>query len=215
MNISCTDEDLILAMVGSAADKADGEIFANGGPEKWNAIRRVYARNMKHIEARPSGIDPYLIDWTKVMTPIELKAWGCIRGIGIPFYPQFPVGRVFIDFADPLKKIGLELDGAAYHDKGRDRVRDESLARLGWKIYRVPGFEANDCMTIDHEELLDADACGAMARIEHVFFGTCEGVVRAIALEHYGKGKREFRYMDGALDAGNYASATLRAHCLV
>ncbi len=85
-------------------------------------------------------IDPYFLDWQ--FTPIEEQAWHCIRRIGLRLYPQIPVGGVFIDFGDPHKKIGVELDGKAFHDAERDRARDLKLWRLGWRIFRITGAES-------------------------------------------------------------------------
>ena len=46
---------------------------------------------------------------------------GCL---GLPFYPQYPIGKYFVDFADPVKKIVIECDGKKYHqDKEKDKRR--------------------------------------------------------------------------------------------
>lgn len=39
-------------------------------------------------------------------------------------------------------KIGVELDGKAFHDRDRDTVRDHKLWRRGWRIFRITGSEA-------------------------------------------------------------------------
>lgn len=86
--------------------------------------------------------DPYMIaDWAMLFTPIEAAIWSDIRAYGLPFWPQFPVGKYIVDFADPVRKIALECDGAAYHDAEKDRKRDEALAKMGWVTYRIPGRE--------------------------------------------------------------------------
>lgn len=107
-------------------------------PKRWQIIRDAYRLMLPRIMEGPAN--PYFLDWD--FTPIERLAWMDIRGGGLPLYPQFPVGRVFVDFADPILKIGVELDGAAFHQHERDYVRDTSLAEQGWKIFRVPGREA-------------------------------------------------------------------------
>lgn len=107
-------------------------------PARWQIIRDAYALMLpKIMEGR---VNPYFLEWD--FTPIERLAWMDIRGGGIPMYPQFPVGRVFIDFADPVLKIGVELDGAAYHQHEKDLARDTELAKRGWKIFRVKGRDA-------------------------------------------------------------------------
>lgn len=107
-------------------------------PKRWQIIRDTYELMLPRIMEGP--VNPYFLDWD--FTPIERLAWMDIRGGGIPMYPQFPVGRVFIDFADPVLKVGVELDGAAYHQHDKDLARDTVLAEQGWKIFRVKGRDA-------------------------------------------------------------------------
>jgi hypothetical protein len=108
--------------------------------DRWQIIRDAYDYLLpKIMEAglRHSAVCPYILDWD--FTPIERLAWMDIRGRGLPLFPQFPAGGVFLDFADPFRKIGIELDGAAFHERERDLIRDNKLVRLGWKIFRIPG----------------------------------------------------------------------------
>ena len=66
---------------------------------------------------------------------------------GFEVVPQLGVAGYFIDLAvrNPDKPgsflLGLECDGATYHSaksaRDRDRLRQEILERLGWKIYRI------------------------------------------------------------------------------
>lgn len=110
----------------------------------WNMIGQAYAQKLPHImEVRATGkrarTSPYFIDWSPMFTPIESYAWQDIRGQSLPLYPQFPVDGVFIDFADPYFKIGIELDGKGYHDHKKDLLRDSKLCLAGWRIFRIPG----------------------------------------------------------------------------
>lgn len=112
-------------------------------PARWQIIRDAYKERLPHILRRSAlnrTIDPYFLDWD--FTPIERLAWQDIRSSLMPFYPQFPVGRCFIDFADPYRKIGVELDGRAFHEETRDRARDLSLWEHGWRIFRIPGYKS-------------------------------------------------------------------------
>lgn len=87
--------------------------------------------------------DPYFMDWVNYMTVIEQNVWSDIRYLGLPFLPQFPVKRYFLDFADPVKKIGIEADGKRWHE-GReiqDRERQEELEQDGWEIVRIQGWK--------------------------------------------------------------------------
>lgn len=70
-----------------------------------------------------------------------------LRQHGYEVVPQVGVSGYFIDLAviDPQRPgtylLGIECDGATYHSskaaRDRDRLRQEILERLGWKLYRI------------------------------------------------------------------------------
>lgn len=110
----------------------------------WSRIRKHYARLGPRIMAAPRdewAFDAYLWDNGMMqMTPIEAWLWADLREVNAIVYPQFPIGGVFVDFANPVAKVAIECDGAAYHlDADKDRRRDERLQALGWTVYRIPG----------------------------------------------------------------------------
>ncbi|MGC4396013.1 endonuclease domain-containing protein [Hydrogenophaga sp. T2] len=110
----------------------------------WYAIRDHY----KHFEAKilaeradEWALDPYAWSQYLTLTPIEDWLWVHIRDANAIFYPQYPVGRFFVDFANPRAKVAIECDGAQYHkDKAKDQRRDDELSAMGWRVYRVPGY---------------------------------------------------------------------------
>lgn len=109
----------------------------------WNAIRDHYETRTPRILAGRKdewALDPY--EWNDVitLTPIEDWLWIHIRAANAVLYPQYPVGRFFVDFANPVARVAIECDGSAFHkDKAKDQQRDDELAAMGWKVYRVPG----------------------------------------------------------------------------
>jgi len=109
----------------------------------WDAIRAHYNALGPLILAERKdewALDPY--EWNDVvrLTPIEDWLWIHIRASNAIFYPQYPVGRYFVDFANPKARVAIECDGAEFHqDKAKDQRRDAELAAMGWKVYRVPG----------------------------------------------------------------------------
>lgn len=118
---------------------------------KWSEIRRHYARVGKWILATPKdewACDPYMWDMGQhmiFMTPIEENFWADARDAELILYPQYPANGFFIDFANPVAKVGIECDGAAYHqDKARDAKRQAILEANGWTIYRITGRECNE-----------------------------------------------------------------------
>lgn len=108
--------------------------------ERWTIIREAYSIVTPLILR--GGVNPYFLDWTYHRTPIEELAWIDIRRCGLPLYPQYPAAQYFLDFADPVKQIAVELDGAAYHEATRDVRRDRALLAHGWRTFRIPGKRA-------------------------------------------------------------------------
>lgn len=137
-------------------------------PNNWSAIRAHYAYHSPRILAAPKNEwagDAY--DWDDgqgiiYMTPIEAWLWGDIRAYDLVLYPQYPVGRFFVDFANPVAKVAIECDGAAYHqDKAKDAVRDRELLDLNWTVYRITG---SDCRTECDEETGEPGNAGRFIR---------------------------------------------------
>lgn len=123
--------------------------------------------NLKHFNKiresyktwKPRSCPYSYYDWSSIFTPIEDNVWGDIRLLGLPFYPQFPVGRYFIDFADPVNKIGIEVDGREWHqDIEKDLKRQKEIESMGWKIIRIQGRKTfktyEDYFPEDFEEKL-------------------------------------------------------------
>lgn len=113
--------------------------------DRFRALRANYAELGVAVAAGDASWtdreDPYQIaDWVPLFTPIEAAAWSAIRGAGLPLWPQLPVGRYFVDFGCPVKKVAVECDGAKWHDARKDARRDNDLIGMGWVTYRAPGW---------------------------------------------------------------------------
>jgi very-short-patch-repair endonuclease len=78
--------------------------------------------------------------------------------------PQVGVSGYFIDLAvvDPERPgtylLGIECDGATYHSskaaRDRDRLRQQVLERLGWKLYRIWSTDWFTNSTAEVEKLM-------------------------------------------------------------
>ena len=73
------------------------------------------------------------------------------RGLqnGVDFASQFPIRHSFIlDFAFPLRKLAVEVDGEKWHDtplgRQRDWFKDYILKKQGWTVLRFPGQKVLD-----------------------------------------------------------------------
>jgi hypothetical protein len=118
--------------------------------DRWDAIRSFYDLARSEIMASPPyewAIDPYEVDWSVIFTPIEFGLWQDIRSEGAVLYPQFPIGKFFVDFANPVARVAIECDGAKYHlDTKKDRERQAAIESLNWTVYRITG---RDCLLPD------------------------------------------------------------------
>lgn len=80
-------------------------------------------------------------------SPFEASVYQALTERGVQLVPQLGVSQYRVDFAvlDPQKPgrylLGIECDGAMYHSaataRDRDRLRQQVLEGLGWKIHRI------------------------------------------------------------------------------
>ena len=147
--------------------------------ERFARIRAFY--RARHDEIMADGQDwpdgeAYL--WEHEgriqLTPIERMLWHDIRQEGLILWPQYPVGRYFVDFGNPVAKVAIECDGERWHrDAKRDARRQAEIEALGWTVYRITG---RDCIT-DFTETQDDGAL-------RVTPGAARAFIRDIAARH-------------------------------
>lgn len=99
----------------------------------------AYARNRTLPVSEATGRAPDSIFEEQVIRALEKH--------GIPVDPQVGCGgfRIDIGVKDPQATgryiLGIECDGASYHSalaaRDRDRLRQEILERLGWRLHRI------------------------------------------------------------------------------
>lgn len=80
-------------------------------------------------------------------TTTEALLWQALCGsqLGVGFRRQFVIGRFIVDFAAPAARLVLEIDGGYHRDRQRaDARRDRELARLGWRVLRLPAELVRD-----------------------------------------------------------------------
>jgi very-short-patch-repair endonuclease len=98
-----------------------------------NPARRVVSRE-------PQNYSPIEVMFWNAYTATRPRA---LRGL----VRQYPVGRYRLDFAIPLQKFGIELDGWATHAStiaiAADRLRQRNLEEMGWHVVRFGGREVH------------------------------------------------------------------------
>lgn len=108
----------------------------------------------RYIDFAQRGMPALAADLTdsigEAESPFEEDVIREITALGYEAVPQVGTAgyRIDIGIRHPLEPgrfiLGVECDGAAYHSskvaRDRDRLREEVLTRLGWRIHRIWGI---------------------------------------------------------------------------
>jgi very-short-patch-repair endonuclease len=171
-------------------------------PAMRRRIREIYRTSMSSIISNYPHCDPYLVDWSEIFTPIESNVWSDIRDLGLPMYPQFPVGPYFLDFADPVKKLGIEVDGQRYHqNQERENAREQALKQQGWTIIRIEGrdtYKKPDEEMMEYAGMLpmedDPMDSASYALLRSPTAPWTIATLRSVQLRYYADHRRQARY---------------------
>lgn len=132
--------------------------------------------------------------WRLILNQVERMALDIILTKGrMPLYPQYPVLNYFLDFGNPLLKIGFEIDGRKFHNIENDKSRDYKLKNEGWTIYRVSGTEimrTNFLEYYDFDFTILDDECIELTEMQkndliHWLLNTGDGVLEAIKIKYF------------------------------
>ncbi len=116
-----------------------------------NRTRAVGVRVLKtFLEYAETGIMPVDVPHESdrsVDSPFQNEVARRLEDLGYLVRQEVASGGKFVDIGivDPLRPgkyiIGIECDGASYHSsrsaRDRDRIREQVLTELGWKLHRV------------------------------------------------------------------------------
>lgn len=78
----------------------------------------------------------------KRLTDAELRPWNALRGhrlMGLGFRRQMPIFGYIADFACPIHRLIVELDGSQHAESSHalgDFSRDRHLQQAGWTVLR-------------------------------------------------------------------------------
>ncbi|MEQ1755006.1 MAG: DUF559 domain-containing protein [Micropepsaceae bacterium] len=103
------------------------------------------------------------------MNKAEVLLWIRLRRRqlnGLGFRRQYPIGPYFADFACPVIRLSVEVDGATHwtdEAQSYDRLRRGHLEEAGWKELRVVNQDVYD--NIDGVLALIASAAAKLPRL--------------------------------------------------
>jgi very-short-patch-repair endonuclease len=127
------------------------EVFTNLTADDID-LGRSSARGVRALKtflkyAKDGELDVPVATGREPDSPFEESVLSALRAAGYQVEPQVGSAGFFIDLAvvDPERPgrylLGVECDGATYHSarsaRDRDRLRQEVLEGLGWRIHRV------------------------------------------------------------------------------
>lgn len=139
-------------MGGGGGDMGGGMGAAAGAAPPKKVMKRGKGKQQEEPEAPP----PQMLKLTK----LEGKMLNALNAMKVPFklFGQYTVNipgqeqPFVIDFAYPEIGVGIETDGNIWHErndlKARDKMRDQKLADVGWRILRFDEDAVEDHMPV-------------------------------------------------------------------
>ncbi|MFJ8078175.1 DUF3320 domain-containing protein [Streptomyces sp. NPDC096176] len=123
-----------------------------GLPDSSNESVQYLKRYLEYAESGPSVLARDVVQGdAEPDSPFEESVLEVLRGWGYTVQPQVGVAgyRIDIGLRHPempgAYALGIECDGAMYHSskaaRDRDRLREQVLNGLGWRLYRIWGTD--------------------------------------------------------------------------
>ena len=103
---------------------------------------RISKRMKEYCKQHPEKHPNFIMAQKGHMTKIEKSIGEVLKSLNLDAVFNFPVDGCFIDWAIPDLKIGIECDGAYWHqDKERDLIRDRRIESFGWILLHLKESE--------------------------------------------------------------------------
>jgi hypothetical protein len=115
-------------------------------PSEGNRGRMAFRNYLKYIENGTVESVAGITTGKEPDSPFEESVIRYIQSLGYVAHPQVGVAGFYIDIGVMVEGsynyiLGIECDGAGYHSsksaRDRDRIRQDILESMGWKIYRI------------------------------------------------------------------------------
>jgi very-short-patch-repair endonuclease len=147
--VNCVLNPLKEKRLKKISDKGKNRILTDEHKLKISIGRK------KYLDKNPGQI-PYLLNHSSKESYPEKIFRECLEKNEIKGWIQeYPYKRYSLDFAFIRYKINIEIDGSTHNLESvinKDKVRDETLIKNGWKVIRVTAKNVkNDCQKIIDE----------------------------------------------------------------
>lgn len=141
---------------------------------------------------------PFEIDPLRLLNTAERMVNSDLYYFAMHMYPQYPILNYFVDFADPYRRVAIEVDGAKFHQDGEKELRrHKEIEADGWTLYHITGAEAfgniDSFYALGNRIILDKDGDEVSYEYEDDFINhrdnlliSCaSGIVCCIKRKHY------------------------------
>lgn len=121
-----------------------------GRPELVGILDAIGGKGRRGTAHLRTALERMPVTGGVVESELELRFLRVVvRAYGLPTpVHQHRVGRFRVDFAYPLARLAIELDGRRWHgaasDRARDRRREEALAGAGWSVLRFTWADVHE-----------------------------------------------------------------------
>lgn len=134
LNAPVKPEDVERIQKLAMFEKKRNELLINRQVDRGYEASNPFRRAVDEVKKSESPIEEIML--------LSMNTRSLLIG---EFKQQFRVGPYRLDFGFKRVKLGVEVDGKAYHtapaDVKRDQKRGEYLATLGWTLVRFTGSQ--------------------------------------------------------------------------
>lgn len=200
-------EKVVRGREGFDALRELNDVDPSNWKEGYRLIKKFYILNEPEIlkHQKRNFFKVYATPIWKFMNEVEQHFYVQCMSIGGPaLYPLYFAHGYYLDFAIPYLKIGIEIDGKAFHDAEKDAKRDGDLTEFGWSIIRISASDVlkEQKWLSDIESNFDImDNRERNLAIERFFSDGCIGLIYALRFNFFDSMNQEHQYRKPSQEA--------------
>lgn len=173
-----------------AMRKASSQRMIENNPSHLPSFSEHHSKHMKqYLKEHPEKHPNFIMAQKGHMTKIEKSIGEVLQSLGLNVIFNYPIDGYFIDWAIPSLKIGIECDGAYWHqNKQRDSLRDKKIEKFGWTLLRLKESEIENNIELCREKI---------SRLVNNHLGNYEFLplqIKAIKVRALGRGRMLYNF---------------------
>ncbi|TET41493.1 MAG: DUF559 domain-containing protein [Dehalococcoidia bacterium] len=138
-----------------ARTKKCSQIMKENNPSHLPGMgERISKRMKEYCKEHPEKHPNFILAQKGHRTKIEKSIGEVLEDLSLNAVFNYPVDGCFIDWAIPDLKIGIECDGAYWHqDKEKDLIRDRRIESFGWTLLHLKESEIENDIELCREKI--------------------------------------------------------------